>query len=76
MNQEMDLKMKELKTARLKIIDGYRDPLNKGIESGLKKLLTELYPDKAHFIFELMQNAEDENASTVCFTLNADGLQF
>ena len=30
---------------------------NEGFEEGQRKLLTELYPDKAHFIYELLQNA-------------------
>lgn len=35
---------------------------------GLLNLLTELYPDNAHFIYELLQNAEDAQAteSYVC----------
>ena len=26
-------------------------------EEGIKNLLTDLYPDSAHFVFELLQNA-------------------
>ncbi len=53
--------------------------------SGVKKLLTDLYPDSAHFIYELLQNAEDardkaksgsRGASVVRFTLNKDSLEF
>lgn len=53
--------------------------------SGVTKLLTDLYPDNAHFIYELLQNAEDARdksrsdscgASAVCFTLNMDSLEF
>ena len=53
--------------------------------SGVTKLLTDLYPDNAHFIYELLQNAEDARdksrsdscgASSVCFTLNTDSLEF
>ena len=43
---------------------------------GFKRLLTNLYPDNAHFISELLQNAEDAEASEVQFTLNADRLEF
>lgn len=43
---------------------------------GLKGLLTKLYPDKAHFIYELLQNAEDQRASEVIFTLFKDRLVF
>ncbi len=48
----------------------------RGAQDGLKKLLTELYPDKAHFIYELLQNAEDKNASEVSFDLYEDKLVF
>jgi uncharacterized protein YdcH (DUF465 family) len=30
-------------------------------KDGLRKLLTKLYPDEAHFIYELLQNAQDAN---------------
>jgi hypothetical protein len=43
-------------------------------EEGLKSLLSELYPDNAHFIYELLQNAEDARARTVEFILSADSL--
>ena len=43
---------------------------------GLMKLLTDLYPDTAHFIYELLQNAEDMCASKVRFTLEEDKLTF
>jgi hypothetical protein len=38
-------------------------------EDGLRALLAELYPDNAHFIYELLQNAEDARATTVEFDL-------
>jgi hypothetical protein len=38
-------------------------------EDGLRTLLAELYPDNAHFIYELLQNAEDARATTVEFEL-------
>lgn len=53
--------------------------------SGVTKLLTDLYPDNAHFIYELLQNAEDARdkskrgscgASVVRFTLSNDALEF
>jgi hypothetical protein len=43
---------------------------------GILKLLTELYPDKAHFVYELLQNAEDAKATKVSFKLYKDRLEF
>ena len=43
---------------------------------GIHSLLTDLYPDTAHFIFELLQNAEDMNATTVRFILEKDCVSF
>lgn len=43
-----------------------------GFETGLKRLLTDLYPDNAHFIYELLQNAEDAHAKEVRFILHED----
>ena len=34
------------------------------------------YPDKAHFVYELLQNAEDESASVATFKLAKDALTF
>ena len=45
-----------------------------GKDEGLRALLAELYPDNAHFIYELLQNAEDAGAREVSFDLRADGL--
>ena len=47
-----------------------------GFEDGIKRLLTDLYPDNAHFIYELLQNAEDPHATTVRFTLNRSSVEF
>ncbi|MEW8200372.1 MAG: hypothetical protein AB2777_22325, partial [Candidatus Thiodiazotropha endolucinida] len=43
-------------------------------EDGILRLLSDLYPDQAHFIFELLQNAEDARASLVQFRLTKDQL--
>ena len=45
-------------------------------EDGIKQLLTDLYPDNAHFIYELLQNAEDAGASEVKFVLKEDSAIF
>lgn len=43
---------------------------------GTRRLLTELYPDNAHFIYELLQNAEDAEATSVRFEVYSDRLVF
>jgi hypothetical protein len=43
---------------------------------GIHALLTDLYPDTAHFIYELLQNAEDMDATLVRFELYQDHLLF
>lgn len=42
--------------------------------SGIRHLLTELYPDNAHFIYELLQNAEDAQATEITFSLTSEKL--
>ncbi len=60
-----------LRQKRLRYVESARE---NNFEEGLKSLLSELYPDNAHFIYELLQNAEDAFATTVEFTLEADRL--
>ena len=60
-----------LRQKRLRYVESARE---NNFEEGLKGLLSELYPDNAHFIYELLQNAEDAYATTVEFTLEADRL--
>jgi hypothetical protein len=43
---------------------------------GFKRTLSDVYPDEAHFIYELLQNAEDAQATSVSFRLSADQLVF
>lgn len=43
---------------------------------GIKDTLTKLYTSSGHFIFELLQNAEDVGATNVSFTLYDDKLVF
>lgn len=44
--------------------------------SGIRKIVEDLYPDSAHFIYELLQNAEDRAATQVSFVLSDDKLTF
>lgn len=64
----------ELKQNREALIKAQE--MNVGFKEGTQNLLTDLYPDTAHFIYELLQNAEDMNATTVRFILNEDGIEF
>ena len=56
--------------------NGLQALIENGWLVGFKRLLTDLYPDNAHFIYELLQNADDAKASEVRFTLNTDRVEF
>src|SRR6202521_3400618 len=43
---------------------------------GIRKIVEDLYPDSAHFIYELLQNAEDTGATEAHFALSRTGLMF
>lgn len=45
-------------------------------EAGIRGSTVDKYADPAHFVFELLQNAEDQNAARVRFQLEADRLVF
>ncbi|MFF2031102.1 sacsin N-terminal ATP-binding-like domain-containing protein [Arthrobacter sp. NPDC058192] len=62
----------ELSARRRGYVKAARD---NGFEEGLRRLLADLYPDNAHFIYELLQNAEDAGAREVKFSLRTDGLK-
>ncbi len=62
----------ELKNARLKAYNG----MVEGDVLGFLDQHTGFYPDPAHFIYELLQNAEDMNATEVTFRLYSDKLIF
>ena len=44
--------------------------------AGIRRIVEDLYPDTAHFIYELLQNAEDTGAPEAAFVLSADRLVF
>lgn len=50
--------------------------LENDFERGIWNATVEKYPDPSHFIFELLQNAEDAGASLVRFRLDTDRIQF
>ena len=55
---------------------GYEGISEIGEWEGLHKTLSLFYPDSAHFVFELLQNAEDAGASKVRFELLNESLIF
>jgi hypothetical protein len=55
---------------RLKLVEAL--DANKG-EVNLD-IFEDFYPDRAHFVYELLQNAEDAGATEVTFTLTREGL--
>ena len=65
--------LEELRRKRLMWVEANRE---NGFDDGIRRLLTELYPDNAHFIYELLQNAEDAQATEVRFILKEDGVEF
>ena len=65
--------LKELVENRRELIEAHR---KNDFTDGIHALLTDLYPDSAHFIYELLQNAEDMNATTVRFFLTENGIEF
>ena len=67
------MSLEELRKKRLKWVEANRE---NGFDDGIRRLLTDLYPDNAHFIYELLQNAEDARATEVRFTLREDRVEF
>ena len=67
------MNLEEWRESGLQLIKALRV---RGEEESFRRLLSELYPKTAHFIFELFQNAEDTGAKEVKFVLKDDGLVF
>lgn len=65
------LSLEELRGVRRSYVESAR---SNNFEDGLRSLLADLYPDNAHFIYELLQNAEDARAESIQFDLRRDGL--
>jgi hypothetical protein len=64
--------LESLMEQRRKFLDGLdanEDDINLDI-------FEDFYPDQAHFVFELLQNAEDTRATEVAFTLTKEGCWF
>ena len=63
-------KFDDLQRKRQNLLDAHEE--NK---FGIEELLGNLYPDQAHFIYELLQNADDADAKSVCFDLQPHQLR-
>ena len=50
--------------------------LNKSSMRGIRDSVVERYSEQAHFVYELLQNADDVQATTVVFKLRKEGLYF
>lgn len=68
-----DLTFESITAAGRAIVEAHKK--KRGFEEGIRHLLSELYPDNAHFIYELLQNAEDAKATVVEFELHPNLLE-
>ena len=71
MNETPDETLKRICSDGELLLEGLKR--KKSLE-GFRRFLTDIYPDKAHFIYELLQNAEDAQATEVAFQLFTDRL--
>lgn len=62
----------DIAKTRLQLLDGINA---NGGDINLR-IFEDFYPDEAHFIFELLQNAEDAGATEISFELTAQGCSF
>ncbi len=69
----MDNWFEELSLMRKKFVESARE--NK-FDKGIRHSTVEKYPDPVHFVYELLQNAEDQGATEAKFVLSADKLVF
>ena len=67
------MNMNELEHMRREWVDVTR---KNGFREGITDLLAHQYPKKTHFIFELLQNAEDARATEVEFRVESQRLVF
>src|SRR6266576_68259 len=69
----MDSWFEELSLMRKKFVESARE--NK-FEKGIRQSTVEKYPDPVHFVYELLQNAEDQGATEAQFQLAPTHLIF
>jgi len=72
MNQQERIYFKELIQDREESSRAIKKKSMRGVEESV----VQKYSEKAHFIYELLQNADDCNATEVHFELHRDGLRF
>jgi phage terminase small subunit len=72
MNQQERIYFKELIQDREESSRAIKKKSMRGVEESV----VQKYSEKAHFIYELLQNADDCNATKVHFELHRDGLRF
>lgn len=70
MTKEQKELFEKLTKKRQKTAEALNDPS----VSGFKKSVVDKYSDQAHFIYELLQNADDVGATSVSFELREDRL--
>jgi len=69
----MDSWFEELSFMRKKFVESARE---NNFDKGIRHSTVEKYPDPVHFVYELLQNAEDQGATEAQFALSADHLVF
>ena len=71
-----ECKYKTIEELQLRRSSWVADTKEQNMFDGIKDTLTKLYTSSGHFIFELLQNAEDVSATSVTFKLEHDKLIF
>ena len=63
----MDNWFEELYVRRKKFVSSARE---NNFDKGIRQSTVEKYPDAVHFVYELLQNAEDQGATEAHFELS------
>jgi hypothetical protein len=69
----MDNWFEKLSLMRKRFVESARE---NNFDKGIRHSTVEKYPDPVHFVYELLQNAEDQGATEARFELSADCLVF
>ena len=72
MNEQERLFFEGIANSRARFADAIDEPF----ASGVKDSIVDKYSDQAHFIYELLQNADDAGATEARFILESDRLIF